>query len=613
MHLNRGNLVIQPGNSLSLAGAGQTFRQESGAFSILGSFSGRSITFDWQGGVITNTPYLQASTLRIGPAATAPASFVVTHPSTRFEGDLHPGQTLVIQGNGDGGHTTVTTPAGFANRGTLRLQSANSSYRSSLSVPGTLTNHAAGRLLIQPGSGGPRELQARLLNEGLLDIGQPLALEQANAVHLNRGNLVIQPGNSLSLAGAGQTFRQESGAFSILGSFSGRSITFDWQGGVITNTPYLQASTLRIGPAATAPASFVVTHPSTRFEGDLHPGQTLVIQGNGDGGHTTVTTPAGFANRGTLRLQSANSSYRSSLSVPGTFTNHAEGRLLVQTGAGGVRELFGQLHNEGLVDVDQSLVLDRAAGLHVNNGVLDVAPGATLFLNPAGSTFRQAGGELRIDGGVNASGSRFENLGGLMSGWVYLPNGTLVGGPGAGPGGNFLLGGNGARMEGSVASGAFVWIRGDGGVGHTTVQAPAGLVNHGRLRLESANSGYSTHFHLGAPLTNGPTGVIEIRPGSGGTRELVAPLWNEGQVLVAHSALLGRAGQFLVNEGLLTVDPGVQLTLAAPLQNTSGTLAGGGTLAGTVDSRGTIAPGASTGILTVAGDLAQSGRGTLEI
>src|SRR5205814_796752 len=120
--------------------------------------------FNYNGGTIIGTPYMEGCVLNLGPAATGPASFTMTRSSSTFNGDVKSGQSIWVQGSGRGDHTTITVANGFRNEGTLRLESINAGYNSNLGVTsGTLTNGPGGVINVNVGAAGPRSLFANLL------------------------------------------------------------------------------------------------------------------------------------------------------------------------------------------------------------------------------------------------------------------------------------------------------------------------------------------------------------------------------------------------------------------------------------------------------------------
>ncbi len=615
-HTNRGTFTVAEGVGLRMDKPGQTFRQEAGLLNVFGGFDAVGLRFDFAGGEIVGTPYLDTVTLNIVPGSSRPASFILTHSASRLEGALHAGQTVWVRGDSRGGHTDLTLAPDFPNRGTLRIASANAGYTTSFHQDsGAFRNLPGGRLLVEPGAGGARRLGTELQNDGEVVLSDSTTLARPNAVHVNRGTFTVVPGVGLTLGGLGQTFRQEAGRLDIAGGGDFTDLRFEFLGGTLTGTPYLDGCTLLIPAANASPGSFILTRSSSQLLGELHAGQTVWVRGDHRGVHTEVLLAPEFSNRGLLLLESAHAGYTTSVSKPeGSLVNQAGGVIRVNPGAGGARVIRAQLVNEGTIEANQGLTLGRAGDVHVNRGQFLVATGVGLGFTAEGQTFRQEAGELKVDGGMTAVGQRLEYLGGLIEGDVYLIGSELVFGPGAGPGGLFTVTRSDSRLFGSVPAGARLTVRADHQGVHTAVVAPEGFANAGYLQVVSVNAGYTSALDVtSGDLVNEAGGILEVNPGAGGPRRLGARLVNHGEFRVNHPVTLGRGGEAGESDGVIRLADGATLTLDGPLQVTGGQLAGNGTFAGDIVSRGTVAPGASAGALSFTGRFTQESRGALEL
>jgi len=615
-HTNRGTFTVAAGVGLRLDRSGQIFRQEAGLLNLPGGFDAVGLRFEFAGGDIVGTPYLDTVRLNIVPGSSRPASFILTHSASRLEGALHAGQTVWIRGDNRGGHTDVTLVPGFPNRGTLRLASVHSSYASSFHQDsGAFLNLAGGRLLVERGAGGARRLGTELRNDGEVVLSHPTTLARQDAVHVNRGTFTVEQGVGLALGGLGQTFRQQAGRLDIAGGGDFTDLRFEFLGGALTGTPYLDGCTLLIPAANASPGSFILTRSSSRFLGELHPGQTVWVRGDNRGGHTEISLAPEFTNRGLLRLESVHSGYLTSVSKSeGSLVNQSGGVIRVNLGAGGPRVIRAKLINEGTVEANHDLTLGRAGDVHVNRGQFLLATGASLGFTSEGQTFRQEAGELTLGGGLSGTRQRLEYLGGLIEGSTYLVGSELEFGPGAGPGGTFIVTRSDTRLFGSVPAGARLTVRGDNLGGHTAAVAPEGFANAGYLQIASAHSGYISALDVTAGvLVNESGGVLEVNPGSGGPRRLGTPLVNHGEFNVNYPVTLGRGGEAGESDGVIRVAEGVTLTLDGPLQVTGGQLAGNGTFNGTFLSRGTVSPGASAGALRFQGAFTQEARGVIDL
>ncbi len=615
-HTNRGTFTVSEDVGLRMDKPGQTFRQEAGRINVIGGFDASEIRFDFAGGEIQGTPYLDGVVLNVVPGSSGPASFILTRSASRLEGAIHSGQTVWLRGDNRGSHTDLSLAPDFPNRGTLRLASVNGGYNTSFHQDsGAFRNLAGGRLVIDPGAGGPRHLTTELRNDGDVAINYPTTLGRDSAVHVNRGTWTVAEGVGLTISGANQTLRLESGRFELAGGGSFTDLRFEFLGGVVTGTPYLNGCALFIHPANTSPGDFIVTRSTTVLSGELHAGQSIWVRGDNTGSHTDLTLAPEFANGGTLRLASVQGGYNTTVSKPaGTFINRSGGRIVVDPGSGGPRSIRANLVNEGTLEVNQPLTLGTPGGVQVNRGLIQVAEGVALGFSGAGQTFRQEAGELRIGGSFSGTDQRVEYLGGLIEGPVYLVGSTLVLGSGAGPGGDFTVTRSDTQVFGGVPAGGSLTVRSDNQGGHSAVLAPEGFVNAGYFQLVSVQGGYNSQFNVTeGQFINEAGGIIEVNPGSGGPRFLGTPLVNHGEFRVNYPVTLGRGGDAGVSDGVIRLAEGATLTLNGSLQVSGGMLAGNGTFNGTIVSRGTVSPGASAGSLRFLGSFTQQARGVIDL
>jgi hypothetical protein len=158
----------------------------------------------------------------------------------------------------------------------------------------------------------------------------------------------------------------------------------------------------------------------------------------------------------------------------------------------------------------------------------------------------------------------------------------------------FAMGSSGGVVEGTIASGQTLWVRGSGTFSHANVSTGAGgLASAGVIRLESVDGGWESN--LSGSVTNEATGVLEVNAGSGGPRTFNGTLTNRGLVSV-------KTAFAVTGSGLLNAEGG-------RLQGT-GTLTHSGAA---VTNAGRIGPGHSPGTLTLSGSVAQTATGSLDV
>ncbi len=390
-----------------------------------------------------------------------------------------------------------------------------------VSGSGILINAVGGTITSLVGALGPRTLGVQLDNRGLITINQPLTLIRASSAHSNSGTIdataadftVNQNGatstfnntGTLSI-GAGRTLIVSTGGFTQNGTLNG--------GGTVTlasatsafNNPFtLAALTVTNGPVSFAnnvstaglalslngttvsgPGTItnvagqtmsikdVTFNTSLANQGTLisdgtttvgttntfttSVGSTLRLQATGSTGTSNLTLPP-FTNAGAIELTTIVAAYSSRLNVSGsgTLTNASTGTITSLVGTLGTRTISAELVNQGLVTVNQALVLNRAASVHSNNGTID-ATNADLTIINSGvpATFDNSGGVITVGAGHTLS---FSGAG--------LTSGTLNGG------GTLSLNGAGTTFSNTFTLPALIAT--GGFLGFTNGQATAGI------------------------------------------------------------------------------------------------------------------------------------------
>src|SRR5262249_21226987 len=175
-------------------------------------------------------------------------------------------------------------------------------------------------------------------------------------------------GGTLDLGGTGHlpgTFSLANGAFAFNGG----------QMAAGTGVVYLKNTALGIGAGSAGAARFTVTGASATLSGSIAAAQSVLVQGNSDGGDTTLTATTDVGVAGSLTLQSASSSYQSNLTLAAgkTLTVAAGGSLTVNAGSGGTRTFTGDLSNNGTVALNTSTTFAKAGGATTNAASFTIA------------------------------------------------------------------------------------------------------------------------------------------------------------------------------------------------------------------------------------------------
>jgi hypothetical protein len=211
----------------------------------------------------------------------------------------------------------------------------------------------------------------------------------------------------------------------------------------------------------------------------------------------------------------------------------------------------------------RSLIAITPVGPHntiqFTGGELDVT-GTAEF--DSDSTLAISGGLLNAQGGLafnhgvlDFSGGAFGSNPVLNAATLNLLSSTPA---------TFILQ-NATTINGDLAAGQTVWVRGSNELGHTTVTWASGLHNAGTVRLESIDDTWQSALTIsGGTLTNMPGGSIQVNAGSGGNRVLTGNITNLGTMSVAAGVVLRadgstftQAGGQVTADGLFYLDNGV--------------------------------------------------------
>ncbi len=336
-------------------------------------------------------------------------------------GNISHGQSLIVEGCvGSGNPAIVYAKAAFENAGTIELTSANHSgsgcgtndYTLFRMETGTLTN--TGTILVEPGIGGERKIEAAITNRGAVDIDTPTVDTAGNTTFINEGAVNLAASSPFSFQSSTTFTNGSGGLIDAIGDSSvqlGNSSTFNQgAGSAIGNEPIVaEAATINYTGSGAS-----VIHEQSYYghlTGNISQGQTLVVEGCvGSGNPAIVYAKAAFENAGTIELTSADhsgsgcgtSDYSMLRMEAGTLTN--TGTILVEPGIGGERKI------EGAFDNERFLSLSDAVPLTVS-GTFTQGTNGTL-IEPIAST--SSYGEVSVSGKASLGGTLdIEPLGGF--------------------------------------------------------------------------------------------------------------------------------------------------------------------------------------------------------
>ena len=438
-----------------------------------------------------------------------------------LSGTINSGLTVRVRGAGDGGHATTAVGSSLTNNGTLILDSINGTWGSHLT--GEMTNN--GLLDIQIGASGDRSFTGTMHNNGDVLVDQRFDIDGASVWNQNSGTIT---GNVL--------FAINTGSMNI-------------DGGALSGQVVVNDGTINVLGTSTATGA-VQSQGITQLAGTINDGLEITIQGASNGAHATGTTQAGFVNQGVLALESINGTWGSDFDATLGFTNGVNGTFEVRTGAGGSRDIVGDIVNQGIIDGTDAAYRQSSGSLALTSGQLI---GEVKVLNTSVNTTGSTTGDIKLHGNANT-------------------------------------------LSGTINSGLTVRVRGAGDGGHATTAVGSSLTNNGTLILDAINSTWGSN--LTGEMTNNGLLEVQIGTGGGGGRSFTGTMNNNGDVLVdqrfdingasvwnQNSGTITGNGLFAINAGTMNIDGGA---LSGQVVVDDGTInvLGTSTATGAVQARG---------------------------
>jgi autotransporter-associated beta strand protein len=575
--LTAGNLIINDGSfSGAISGADGIEKIGTGTLTLSGAntFAGPAVVTDGtlvlQNGaaigdtteVIVNATDTTSGTLEVDDAETI-GSLAGNGGSVVLDADLTTGgdntstsYAGVISGTGglvkDGTGTFVLSGANTYSGGTII--NAGTLQGTTTSIQGDITDNAA----------------------GTLDFEQDTDGTYAGAI-----------------SGAGAIVKGGAGLLTLTGDNSGSSGTFLVQGGggvsigaannIGTGAVTINGATFQTTGVLTLANAFTLGAGGANFDTLADTTLNGVISG---GGHLTKT---GGAN---LILGGANTYSGGTLISAGTLT-------------GTTTSLQGDIENDSALVFNQPAA-GTYAGILSGTGSVSFTGAGNVTLTGAntysGATNIAAGtvtttgtgigdaSDVTVATGATLSTSGDEVIGSLSGGGTVTTTDSLT------TGGN----GNSTTFGGSFTAGELIKT-GAGTMTLTGASTPSGglTVNGGGLTIATTgtvDTGASDTTVTGAALTvDGVLTTTELDANAGSNVVIDVGGIVNAPVVIASSGLVR-------DNGTVNGDVGV---------GAGGTLMGAGVINGNVTNSGTVAPGNSPGIITVAGNYTQTAAGTL--
>jgi hypothetical protein len=327
------------------------------------------------------------------------------------------GSTLRLQGNSAVGNATVTIANGFTNDGLIDMTTTGGGFTTTLNVSaGNLTNSSTGVITTTVGNGGPRILNAQLVNQagGTVTIAQDLTMNRGSATYTNAGSINLTTGN-LTLTqnagfgltntgtitvGAGRTFTVSNGTFT---QQSGATLN---GGGGFTTTG---------GATTTLNSGFTLSNISVTASSTLTIGQSITLP-SGTTMNVVNSTVNSSGNFNIANAAGATMSVRRSTVSVGIVSVTNSGLLVVEDSSnfGNTVANVGTVHIEGNSAAGNAK-MQLASFINNSGGLVELANGTAGFVgtlsastgvsNNAGATITAIGGNRSIIGNVTNAGT----------------------------------------------------------------------------------------------------------------------------------------------------------------------------------------------------------------
>jgi fibronectin-binding autotransporter adhesin len=297
------------------------------------------------------------------------------------------------------------------------------------------------------------------------------------------------------------------------------------------------------------------------------------------------------------------------------------GKLLLRGGSGAGRASSGtydatspaRIAFQGTTDLSTTGRLTGTGTMEFNSGTLTIPTGSVALpspYDPAATSFTL--GDLSL--GSNGSTGTLTSIGGNRLGSATL---TVTGATAISQFGMSFNGGT-TNLQGTTTISAGMGISGATvNLGGAAALDAGGAINVATGSLNVKNGSSLTVadnvniFSVGAGTLHVDAGGTLTRSAAGVDGQLGIPVTNQGTIHAAGGIMRFNLG-LTQTAGVTVVDAtlGVQGGFEVALQG--GTLSGNGTVSAFVDNTGgTVAPGASPGLLTITGDYTQGAGGTL--
>ncbi len=271
------------------------------------------------------------------------------------------GSTLRVLANASF-NSVLTSAAGFTNSATIELTSTGAATAATLAVTsGTLSNVVGGVIQSLPGSGGARNLNAAISNQGTITAAQNLTVNKASVAHVNQGLIELTTGNlTVIISGTTPSFTTSN----TVTVGAGRTLTL--QGGVVgganQNFNYNGGTLGGAGTVALLNSALVLNAPLASSMAHLDGTQSQV------NGPSTLTVSAG-----TTVTFSSSTINATTVTEPGCTLQMTNSDHLGALTNNGVTEWIGSCAWSGNVTTGPGSVIRVLANASFNTAVTAAA------------------------------------------------------------------------------------------------------------------------------------------------------------------------------------------------------------------------------------------------
>ncbi len=564
----------------ALQGTGTISTSGTNTFGAAVTLDNTTPGFDLSGGIATFTG---ASTLTIGTTQTlasdgdainnplvvdAGGTYQATAAGNTIGGSLGVNASGTLELLAGAANVDLTVATGFTSLGDIVLDQINtSSTDARLTITsGVLVNNGMFEVMNTGGGVNPNhEFTGDMNGTGAVNLTDAnLLLKSGSSLDVQNGSLDIDPTSVLRLESAstltltgGANFTGTGSIETVSGTttitiptsltFNASSPSFDLD----QSTTIFNGS----GPLTLASGKTLNLHTNDTVSVPLVNNGTLEVRGTNNsvtGGLTQnsgaaiellsenvdaeLTISAGFTNDGTVLLDQLNTNSTNAILTVGSgvLTNNFEFKT-ANTGGGVMpnHEFTGDLDGTGTFNLDANLILKSGSSLDVQNGSLDIAPGAALRL--------EAGSSLTLTGGANFSGTgSIETVSGTTT--ITIP--TTLTFEAASP--SFDLDQSQTSFNGTgpltLATGKVLNL-------HTADALNVPLVNNGTLEIRG-----TANLVNGAVTQNGTGAINVLADASNAVVTIANGFTNDGMILLDQVTTSSTDARLTVTTGTLVND-----------------------------------------------------------